>query len=346
MRRFRERRPATFFRGGELPRLLALITLLIVIGMMMARARDPDTWGWLTGEGPRPAVDAAGDAAQPQKPPPAKGWTRPVSSGPTDRDQEEIDAAREEFQAVADGKAIRKEEIPAYWRLMQWADRQTFESLYNRAQKKVRFGQFYEKPSRLRGQLYGLRLHLKQAFAHEELDAKAAGFDKLYELRAWNSESQPNVYILVVPSVPKAMPLDLDLKEEIRFAGYFYKLMAVQDHEGKFTQLPVLIGRMEWIPSQSQRPTPGPNEWMWPWLVGGVLVVLFLLRWGGRLFLPRRAVQVPPTETIEGVPIETWLEQSGDESPTSQHAFESSGNGRSPSDGESEMLDGRDASER
>jgi hypothetical protein len=85
---------------------------------------------------------------------------------------------------------------------------------------------------------------------------------------------------------------------------------------------------------------------MWPWLVGGVLLVLFLLRWGGRLFMPRRAVQAPPTETIEGVPIETWLEQAGDESPSNQDAFESNGNGRSPSAGEPEMLDGHDASER
>lgn len=345
MRRFRDRRPAPFFRGGELPRLLALIIFLVVIGMMMSRARDPNTWGWLTGEGPqRDGAERRPPIAAPTSS--KTEFSRPMSSGPTDRDSDEAEAAREEFQAVSDGKSMSKEEMPAYWRLMEWSDRQTFDALDKRADKKVRFGQFYEKPSRLRGRVYGLRLHLKQAIAHGDIDAKAAGFEKVYELRAWNSESQPNVYILVVPSIPKGLPLELDLKEEIRFAGYFYKLMAVQDHEGKYTQLPVLIGRMQWLPSPSQRSTPAPNEWMWPWLVAGVLAVLFLLRWGGRLLVPRPAVQAPPTETIEGVPIESWLEQAEGPDEYKQQLFGTTGNGLSTHSVEPEMLDDRDSSER
>src|SRR6478752_5418576 len=53
MRRLHDRRPATLFRGAELPRLMTMIVMLGVIIMLMTRFKDPATL--------RALVGAAGD---------------------------------------------------------------------------------------------------------------------------------------------------------------------------------------------------------------------------------------------------------------------------------------------
>ena len=67
MRRIRDRRPAGLFRAGELPRLMTMIAMLCVLAMMIRRARDRDTWRFLTGE-PANLVQGAAEPSPPHKP--------------------------------------------------------------------------------------------------------------------------------------------------------------------------------------------------------------------------------------------------------------------------------------
>src|SRR4051812_46211437 len=114
MRRSHDPRPVTFFRGGELPRLLMLIMMLAVIGLLISRARDPGAWRWLS-EDSRPGTASA---SIPQ--PPSQPAAKTTADEPLDQDAEEISAAREEFGAVGDRSPLTKEEMPAYWRLVRW----------------------------------------------------------------------------------------------------------------------------------------------------------------------------------------------------------------------------------
>ncbi len=50
MRRLRDRQQAHLFRGGELPRLMTMVVMLLVLGMLYRRASDHNTWRFLTGE--------------------------------------------------------------------------------------------------------------------------------------------------------------------------------------------------------------------------------------------------------------------------------------------------------
>ena len=325
--------------------------MLVVIGMMMARARDPDTWGFFTGEGPQnPDANAAHsgkDLKAEQRTAQARG-TPQVVPGPTDVESEELDAAREEYQAIADRTRLSKEEMPSYWRMVRWAQAQTFDALVGRARKDVTFREIFEQPDKFRGKLVGLRLHVKQVVRFEASPHEAPFVKEVYEVWAFNDDSKPYSYALITTSLPEGIRVGSNVDQDITFAGYFLKLFPIEDHEGIRRAVPLLIGRVAWRPTPSQRPRPSETEWNWPWVAGGVLLLLYILRWGGRFFGSRPSHPVPsaPTETIDGVPIESWLEQVEDASTVADEHPATNGNGHAASAMEREMLDGREWPER
>src|SRR5688572_11441008 len=101
-------------------RLMTMVVMLGVLGMLIARSADPNSWRWLTGEGKvavdqaaEPADDPFADAKKLAPPVPER-----VTPGPTDQDREEQEGAVEQFQAISDGATqLGREEMPAYWRL-------------------------------------------------------------------------------------------------------------------------------------------------------------------------------------------------------------------------------------
>ena len=299
-----------------------MIAMLAVIGMMIFRARDEDMWRWFTGEegGAAPAADAPRDvaaAAGPagKAPPAAPDPADAIIAGPTDRDKEEAEAAREEFQAIEDKTPLKREEMVPYWRLVRWSQRESFESLERRAMRDASFADIYQRPAKYRGKLLRLRAHLRQTVSHDDIDSRAApGVKRIYELRAWNSDSQPYSYILVTTQLPRGMPEGPKVAEEITFVGYFLKLMAYEDHEGKHRATPLLIGRVHWRPSAARREPASDWGDLWPWALGGVLAVLFVVRWASALIpaatpaYSSRLGKLP--EDDDNVPVETWLEQA------------------------------------
>ena len=297
-----------------------MLVMLAVIGMMIFRARDEDMWRWFTGEegGAAPAADAPRDVAAAARPagkahPAAPDPADAIIAGPTDRDKDEAEAAREEFQALEDKTPLKREEMVPYWRVVRWAQHESFQSLERRAKHDVSFADIYQRPAKYRGKLLRLQGHLRQTVSHDDIDSHAApDVKRIYELRAWNSDSQPYSYILVTTKLPRGMPEGPKVAEEITFVGYFLKLMAYEDHEGKHRATPLLIGRVHWRPTAT--PTKVDPAWgdVWPWALGGVLAVLFVVRWASKL-LPAatppyasRLGQLPQDE--DHVPVETWLE--------------------------------------
>ena len=81
--------------------------------------------------------------------------------GPTDQDEEEWEAAKEEFQAITDRESLAAIDMPLYWRLVKWARAQTFDQLRQRA-KTVSYVQLWDDPGQIPRQAHP---HENAAFA-------------------------------------------------------------------------------------------------------------------------------------------------------------------------------------
>ncbi|HTU27694.1 MAG TPA: hypothetical protein VMF30_19945, partial [Pirellulales bacterium] len=67
MRRFRNRQTTGLFRGGELPKLMTMVGMLVVLAMIIRKARDEDTWRFFTGE-PAPLAVAPPEEVGDERP--------------------------------------------------------------------------------------------------------------------------------------------------------------------------------------------------------------------------------------------------------------------------------------
>ncbi len=137
------------------------------------------------------------------------------------------------------------------------------------------------------------------------------------------------------------MPIGDIVYEEGTFVGYFLKTFVYLDGKGTKIKAPILIGRMIY------HPTPvlerNKDEWIWSCALGGVMLVLFMLRWGWRW--RGKASAAPqikgllrrdglPAEEGAGLKIEDWLAQA--ESQTGETEIKSAAehdlNGSAPGD--------------
>jgi hypothetical protein len=305
MRRVRDRKPATFFRGTELPRLLTLVVMLGVLVLLMDLARDPKTWRWL----------APDDQVAQFDPPANRGGqaliddARPDATGPTDLDASEREAAREEFEAVADKAPLAPEEMPAYWRLMAWTLAQSTPAMRKRADKNVTYQDLWHQSVKWRGRLVEIPVHLQRTITVNDPVQNELGLKTLYESWGWNSNSQPYSYWMVLPELPPGMPHGENVLEEATFVGYFLKLIPYEDREGKTRATPLLIGRLVWHPAP-RNPLARRDEWTWTWYLAAALLVLFAARWG--LVFLGRAKRGPAVESPDSAgddaAVEGWLE--------------------------------------
>ncbi len=200
MRRDRPtQRPASVFRGPERWRLISGVMMLVVLCMLIARAKDPSVWRWL----------APGKAAEPQAAAPAPKVPEPT--GPTDEDPEQADAAREEFQAVTDGTlGLGPEEMEAYNRLVFWVKNQSFARLWQRARKGLWYTDLYDAPGKHRGELVALDVEIGRA----QSVGKSRDGIPLYEVWGATEESRGRLYDLIVVGYPKEMPVGYDIRRE------------------------------------------------------------------------------------------------------------------------------------
>jgi hypothetical protein len=308
MRRLRDRTPAPFFRGSELPRMITLVLMLGVLVLLIDIARKPATWTWLAPN------DREARQAGEEKSHPASGresrvaaWD-PEAAGPTDLDPLEQDAAREEFQAITDKTPLAPDEMPAYWRLMAWERHQSTDALLKRAVSNVTYNDLWQRPAEWRGKLVQLRVHLRQAIALQDLPDNPLDVKSLYEVTGWTSDSW-NWYWMIVPQLPPGMPLGADIYEEATFVGYFLKLQPYEDRQGKSRAMPVLIGRLIWHPSQGEIVARG-DQWAWTWYLGGALVALFVVRWTLAVVVRRRRVSADVRAGADPRAVEAWLDRA------------------------------------
>jgi hypothetical protein len=309
MRRSRQdHHPASMFHGAELRRLVIGVLMLIVLGMLIVQSGRPSNWQWLSNA-------TAPPPSKPAAPPPPL----PEASGPTDEDPDQAGMAREEFQVFNDGtENLNRAEMSPYDRVVFWVNNQSFERLYRRAKKGLRYTHLYDDAEKRRGELVALDLLVCRA---EDI-GKNRDSMPLHEVWATTNESYGRMYSLIVVGYPKGMPLGtFTPPEKAKFAGYFLKLQGYSPADAKPgarpEKAPLLIGRLEWEPSAAPERNSA-QEWFWGLTILAVIGVAWATGW---IYLKMRGKEekIRPGMTYaptgEVIPIDDWLEQSDFSSP-------------------------------
>jgi hypothetical protein len=296
------------FRGRELTHWLTMIFLLIVLGMMIFRAREAGTSQWPAEDRQASQQDENRVAAGSQEPAQSvpAGTSAASAVGPTDQDPDEADAAREQFEAISDRQPLAPEEMPAYWRLMRWSNNQSFGQMQRRANRDVLYTQLWEQPEKYRGALIELRLHLQRGLSHAAPE-NSAGVKTVYEAWGWTDESKSLPYLVVFSELPPQMPLGPDIRENVTFVGYFLKTMAYEASD-KPRAAPLLIGRVRWQTSRAGGSSAADQRGLFWWtLLGGGLVLLV----GVGVWIYRRrvarAATLHPTTFVGEDGYKDWL---------------------------------------
>lgn len=298
------------FRSSELPRLLTMVVMLGVLWLLIDRARDENTWRWITGDTSGAAALAQRDSVESDAS--SAPATEAPTTGPTDLDADERDAAAEEFQAITDKAPLAREEMPAYWRLLAWQQHQSTAELRRRAANKVSFAQLWQQPEKWRGKLVEIPVHLGQTARVDDLEDNGLGLKSLDEVWGWNSDSQPYWFWFVCPQLPPGMPTGRSLSEEATFVGYFLKLLPYEDHQGVTRTTPLLIGRLVWHPSPDARGRASSDGWS-TWLILAGLASLMAVRWGWVWFGRRQGDRHQPRlSTADAAQVDDWLDRAED----------------------------------
>ena len=245
--------------------------------------------------------------------------TLPKPTGPTDVDEEEQEAAIEEFDALTDKTLeMHREEMPAYWRLLSWAEHQDISLLQKRAKKDVVFNDFIQSPDKYRGQLVALKLNVRRILG-DDPGKNPLGLKRIYEVWGFTTESQAWLYVGVTGHIPEGMPIGPTIEEQVTFYGYFLKLQGYHEAGARPNArpliAPVLVGKMVWRPSDFAHlrgQGQGLGDWLWILLVGGGIVIL----WGVRFMLgflrgSKRRGLSERSWALPAVPVDEWLDRGG-----------------------------------
>ncbi|QDT53774.1 hypothetical protein Pan44_17970 [Caulifigura coniformis] len=282
----RSRRTENRDQSGRLKaRLFSMIVMLAVIGLLYNRARDARTWTWLVSEPGANEEVAAQASAPPAKVVSAK---ETVLDGPTDLDEEQRAEAAKLLAAVTDRQKLVDVEMPAYWRLLGWAQAQSFQDLEKRSQRDVPLTKLHEEPGKYRGQPIRLRLNVKRILDFDAPE-NSVGLKKVYEAWGWTNDSKARPYVVVLAELPAGVKVGTDVDHEVVFAGYFLKWMQYETFKGQKQTAPLLLGRLKPAPPAAAAAKPAPwTIWDIVFFAGGAAIIGFGVRSAFRRSPPRR----------------------------------------------------------
>jgi hypothetical protein len=323
-------------RGFSLPRSLPpMILMLAVLGVLIHNAGNPNNWRFFASGDAAPGPAPAGAAAKtPAEAPPEKssqpaGLDKLGIGDATDEDFEEQQFMQEARQLIRDGSGHNAEdEMPAYLHVVSWVKSQSVEQLQQRAVKDALYDQFMSNPKGMRFKIAEFPMEARRVTACPPVKG-LEGVD-LTDVWGFTSDSGSLLYNVIVVDLPKGMPKGVDVQENVKFVGYFFKLQgylpgdattdqAAQGKKGKggkasWMKAPMFIGRLIWEPSPFQQRESIPG-WIWLALTGGVIVVVagFVAL---AAILPRRRPLIRPLaappkgDDPEAVSVDEWLDQA------------------------------------
>ena len=266
-----------FFTTRELLRLSSAIVLLGIVGLLYLQAKKSSSWRTIATD-TKAEESAATTPVDPNTP-----WQELVVTHPGHTDELEIDALKEELQAVSDMAPMSAEEMPAYWRLVKWAYAVPGEELRKQARTDLLFTHLFQNPNRYRGELVNVKLHVRRLL-QDDAYANSANVKVVYEAWGPTEESQTNPYCVVFVDVPPGVKIQANAFLDARFVGFFLKKLYYEDSSGAKRTAPLLIGRMIYDEEAKIRnlPQPGVNVTMIVSIVAGLVGLVLLIQWWAR----------------------------------------------------------------
>lgn len=242
-------------------RLLSMLLAVAVLWMLFQSIRDPAAWRENGAEVPITAAASVPDSTP-----------EIVVAGPNDRDEQEMQDAQQSFELVTDRTPLKPREMHAYWRLMSWSRTAPFADLKQRALHDVPFTRFWDQPTKYRGQLVTLRMHVRRVLEYDAPD-NPQHLPTTYEAWGWTDESRSYPYVFVFSERPEGLPVGTDVRAEIEFVGYFLKNMSYTTFETT-RGAPLLVGRVQLAPSRAAaKPVPVDPRTVLLLLIGAGLVI-------------------------------------------------------------------------
>jgi hypothetical protein len=296
------------FRDAGWPKLLTMLGFLVVLGLVFVRARDPATWQWLT-EMQEPAEDADAVAEAP----PGDAAAEPVTEGPTDEDPDQQFEAEQDFQAVTDGALYNQEtDSFAYWRVMLWAEHQSFADLWKRATPMPRYNELDQFPAKHRGELMRFDMHVLRVLPFDAPADCPIDVERLYEIWGFTEQSKNWPVCVVVARVPEGIPVGEKVLGRARFAGYFLKQQGYRDGTAKardpLSRAPLFLGRIRPILLSGAAAPTWDFSWVLP--AGGALLLLFGAAAAWSILRSRRARRNRSARPApHNVDLNAWLDR-------------------------------------
>ncbi len=300
-------RPAPFFRGSELPRLLVLVGVMLVgWGILWVRVRTqpaPET--------PPPRVESLPPLPPPDPSPP--------------------------FQGLQDRSPMNARDNAAYAALLERARTVPFAELSAASRHDVRFAQLIENPERFRG----LPIHVNGTVLRV-LRQNVEGSDLFptgtyFEAYAITPDSQNNPWVLAFENAPPNLEVGDNLRQRVQFDGYFLKLWAYKAGD-TFRVAPLLVGRFPPAPVAPAAPPSASRGWLSGNLPILLLLVALTIYTGIRFWLqlqrirqrttPRRP-RSAFTDQIEPEQLQSWINDESQEPPNHPDGSDST-NGHQP----------------
>ncbi len=277
MRRYVSR---PFGNSMSMSRVLSLVVLLALLGMIYDRARQPQTWKWLEHEAAADEQAVLANAKPDGTPSAEAAPNETVVAGPNDTDEAQREELALRMRVITDKDELKAREMPAYWLLMAWSRSEPLADLRARAAPEPAFSELFETPAKFRGKPVRISLHVRRVLKYEAPE-NSQGIKDVYELWGWTDNSKSFPYVVVMPELPPGVPVGADVHAEVKFTGYFLKLMAYTAFDVR-RAAPLMIGRAEYVERPNfQQPKEMTNNEMA--IFGGiaiaVIVVLAITTW-------------------------------------------------------------------
>jgi hypothetical protein len=273
-------RPAAFFRGSELPRLLVLaVVMLAGWGLFLRFANRPPA-------APEP-VFTVGDNPEP------------------------IVADRSvEFESVTDRTPVEFRDSAAYEMLLKRTRGHTPTDLAAISRRDVLLPHLWQNPELYRGvpiHLLGTALRILR------YPSKLSETGWIYEASIIAPDAPRNPYVCVFEEAPKGLPIGPDVSERVVFNGYFLKIWKYQARDVA-RGAPLLVGRIGWEPREPSTADGNNATLRWSLVAIGAMFVFSLARWMYQLVKvfnappssPLRAT-ASPTEEIQPEDLAAWV---------------------------------------
>lgn len=262
------------FTGGELTRLIAMLTMLVVLIGVMDRLRRPGSMNWfmlVTGSKAAPNPPASGGAPSPKANPPLK----------------DVDECREVDTSlltdIRDKTPRQAEDAAAINQMLCVAATVPPAELAGSARRDVLFANLYEAPASYRGRPIHMFGVLRRLLAHDrDPRVTAHGLGRYYEAWIFPEDQAANPVVVLFTACPPGLEPGYALKENVAFDGYFVKLLAYQSQEGEWRAAPMFAGRtLEW--QRVEPETMSQGAWVVAFgLVAAVGIGTAAFWWQGR----------------------------------------------------------------